>query len=124
MNTNRNQERIQEIQQITGLKPTHFSDLIRVAQLIYDPAGGVSGRMVKVSWLDFGIPPGVADNLRSLGEKYQYESPMWILIWYGMPSPPKPVAGLSPTKAASGSSKSPSLPWTKINATDNPKIRY
>lgn len=75
MNTNRNQERIQEIQQITGLKPTHFSDLIRVAQLIYDPAGGVSGRMVKVNWLDFGIPPGVADNLRSLGEKYQYESP-------------------------------------------------
>lgn len=70
-----NQERVREIQQITGLKPTHFADLVRVAQLIYDPSGGVASRIVKVNWLDFGIPKTVAANLRSLGKKYQYESP-------------------------------------------------
>ena len=41
MNIKQNKERIQEIQQITGLRPTHFADLVRVAQLIYDPSGGV-----------------------------------------------------------------------------------
>lgn len=70
-----NKERIQEIQQITGLRSTHFADLIRVAQLIYDPTAGISSRVVKVNWLDFGIPMTVAENLRSLGEKYRYESP-------------------------------------------------
>ncbi len=70
-----NKDRIREIQQITGLRPTHFADLVRVAQLIYDPSGGVSSRVVKVNWLDFGIPNMVAENLRSLGQKYQYESP-------------------------------------------------
>ncbi|MGF1478260.1 MAG: hypothetical protein ACFB4I_02040 [Cyanophyceae cyanobacterium] len=70
-----NQERIQEIQQVTGLKPTHFADLIRVAQLIYDPSGGVSGKVVEVDWLDFSIPPGVVRNLQFLGQEYQYESP-------------------------------------------------
>ncbi|MDJ0682020.1 MAG: hypothetical protein QNJ18_19440 [Xenococcaceae cyanobacterium MO_167.B52] len=70
-----NKERVQEIQQITGLRPTHFADLVRVAQLIYDPSGGVSSRIVKVNWLDFGIPSMVAENLRSLGKEYQYESP-------------------------------------------------
>ncbi len=68
-------ERVREIQQITGLRPTHFADLIRVAQLIYDPSGGVSGKVVEVDWLDFGIPRNVADNLRSLGKRYRYESP-------------------------------------------------
>lgn len=78
-----NKERIREIQQITGLRPTHFADLIRVAQLIYDPSGGVSGKVVKVNWLDFGIPRGVAENLRFLGQKYQYESPhvSLDLVW-------------------------------------------
>ncbi len=75
MNLQQNQGRVQEIQRITGLKPTHFSDLVRVAQLIYDPGGGVSGRIVQVDWLEFGIPETVAINLRWLGRKYQYESP-------------------------------------------------
>lgn len=75
MNIQQNQDRVREIQAITGLRPTHFADLIRVAQLIYDPSGGVANRVVKVNWLDFGIPRRVADNLRSLGQQYQYESP-------------------------------------------------
>ena len=68
-------KRIREIQQITGLRPTHFADLVRVAQLVYDPRGGVASRTVKVNWLEFGISESVAANLRSLGKKYQYESP-------------------------------------------------
>ena len=75
MSINRNKERVQEIQHITGLNPTHFADLVRVAQLIYDPSGGISSRVVRVNWLDFGIPSAVVENLRSLGQKYQYESP-------------------------------------------------
>lgn len=67
--------RIQEIQHVTGLGATHFADLVRVAQVIYDPSGGVSGLSLEVNWLDFGIPATVAENLRSLGQKYQYESP-------------------------------------------------
>ena len=70
-----NQERVRKIQQITGLRPTHFADLIRVAQLIYDPSGGVATRVVEVNWSNFGISQNVAANLRSLGQKYQYESP-------------------------------------------------
>ncbi|MCM0592821.1 MAG: hypothetical protein ACSI46_12105 [Gloeotrichia echinulata DVL01] len=64
-----------QIQQITGLKPNHFADLIRAAQLIFDPAAGLSGRNLKVDWREFGIPLDVADNLRSLGEQYRYASP-------------------------------------------------
>lgn len=75
MNLKRDKTRIREIQQITGLKPTHFADLIRVSQLIYDPWGGVMRTGVEVNWLEFGIPYPVAENLRSLGKKYQYESP-------------------------------------------------
>ncbi|GAB4536317.1 MAG: hypothetical protein Tsb0014_23990 [Pleurocapsa sp.] len=75
MSIQENKDRVREIQEITGLRPTHFADLIRVAQLIYDPTGGVASRLVRVNWLDFGIPRRVADNLRSLGLKYQYESP-------------------------------------------------
>ncbi len=75
MNTASNRQRIQEIQEITGLKPTHFADLIRVAQLVYVPGGCVSGRVLHVNWLDFEIPEAVADNLHSLGHKYQLESP-------------------------------------------------
>ncbi|MEM7594487.1 MAG: hypothetical protein AAF383_23765 [Cyanobacteria bacterium P01_A01_bin.83] len=70
-----NKERIREILNITGLRVTHFADLVRVAQLIYDPSGGVSGKVVEVDWLDFGIPKDVAINLRSLGKIYQLESP-------------------------------------------------
>ena len=75
MNIKQSKDRIREIQEITGLRPTHFADLIRVAQLIYDPCGGVASRIVRVNWLDFGIPRRVAENLRFLGKKYQYESP-------------------------------------------------
>ena len=75
MSIKQNKARVREIQQVTGLKPTDFADLIRVAQLIDDPAGGVAGRAVNVDWFEFGIPSTVADNLRSLGKQYQYESP-------------------------------------------------
>ena len=83
MGINQNQKRALEIQQVTGLKPTHFADLVRVAQLIYDPSGGVSSKIVRVNWLDFGIPETVAENLRAIGKKYQYESPHvdLELIW-------------------------------------------
>ncbi|MDY6937357.1 MAG: hypothetical protein SWY16_06795 [Cyanobacteriota bacterium] len=78
-----NPDRVREIQEITGLKPTHFADLVRVAQLVYDPSGGVSSKVVEVNWLEFGIPTTVAANLRSLGQKYQYESPHVALdlVW-------------------------------------------
>jgi hypothetical protein len=64
-----------QIQQITTLKPKHFADLIRASQLIFDPASGLSGRHVEVDWQEFGIPCDVAENLRSLGQQYQYASP-------------------------------------------------
>lgn len=70
-----NRQRIREIQQITGLRPTHFADLVRVAQIIYNPSGGISGRRIEVNWMEFEIPFPVVANLRSLGHKYQYESP-------------------------------------------------
>ncbi len=75
MSIQHNQAKVKEIQQITGLNATHFSDLIRVAQLIYDPGGGVSGRVFDVDWLTFGISNDVAQNLRRLGKKYQYDLP-------------------------------------------------
>ncbi len=75
MNIQQNKQKIQEIQSVTGLRATHFADLVRVAQLIYDPGGGVSGRVITVNWMDFDIPESVAENLRSLGQKYRYESP-------------------------------------------------
>ncbi|MEM8832706.1 MAG: hypothetical protein AAGE96_25710 [Cyanobacteria bacterium P01_G01_bin.19] len=75
MNKQPNKDRIREILQITGLRPTHFADLVRVAQLIYDPSSGVLGKVVTADWLSFGITKDVEINLRSLGRKYQYESP-------------------------------------------------
>ena len=75
MNMTPNKQRIQEIQQITGLRPTHFADLVRVAQIIENPGGGISGRVLQVNWMDFNIPTAVADNLQVLGRKYRYESP-------------------------------------------------
>jgi hypothetical protein len=71
----RNTEKSRQIQQITGLKPQHFADLIRTAQLVYDPAGGLTGRVVNVDWDFFEMPPGVVENLRMLGQKYRYASP-------------------------------------------------
>jgi len=64
-----------QIQEITKLQPKHFADLVRSAQLISDPTAGVSGRNITVDWEEFGIPRGVADNLKSLGKQYQYASP-------------------------------------------------
>lgn len=64
-----------QIEQITALRPNHFADLIRAAQLIFDPAAGLSGRYLKVDWREFGIPLDVVDNLRRLGEQYRYASP-------------------------------------------------
>jgi hypothetical protein len=64
-----------EIQKITGLQPKHFADLVRVAQLVDDPAGGLTGRLIQVNWDAFGISPGVVENLKVLGAKYRYSSP-------------------------------------------------
>ncbi|WP_017655536.1 hypothetical protein [Fortiea contorta] len=64
-----------QIQQITGLKPKHFADLIRAAQLVFDPNAGLSGRNLIIDWREFGIPLDVAENLKSLGKQYQYASP-------------------------------------------------
>ncbi|MBW4614505.1 MAG: hypothetical protein KME21_14770 [Desmonostoc vinosum HA7617-LM4] len=64
-----------QIHDITGLQPKHFADLVRTAQLVFDPTAGVSGRNIKVDWEEFGIPRDVADNLKSLGQQYQYASP-------------------------------------------------
>ncbi|MBN3897266.1 MAG: hypothetical protein V7L14_08070 [Nostoc sp.] len=64
-----------QIQEITKLKPKHFADLVRSAQLIFDPTAGVSGKNIKVDWEEFGIPHDVAENLKSLGQQYQYASP-------------------------------------------------
>jgi hypothetical protein len=64
-----------QLQQVSGLKQKHFADLIRAAQLIFDPAAGLSGRNVKVDWEAFGIPREVAENLKLLGQEYRYSSP-------------------------------------------------
>lgn len=75
MKSQEKKQRIQHIKTITGLTPTNFADLVRVAQLIYDPGGGVSGRVFQVDWMEFEIPASVVKDLRILGKKYQYESP-------------------------------------------------
>ncbi|HAC63457.1 MAG TPA: hypothetical protein DCF68_07925 [Cyanothece sp. UBA12306] len=71
----RTNNRAMEIQQLTGLKPRHFADLVRAAQLIFDPTGGVAGLKLEVDWSYFGISDSVAGNLEKLGQKYQYSSP-------------------------------------------------
>lgn len=72
-----------QIQKITGLQPKHFADLVRVAQLVYDPAGGLTGRSIQVNWDVFGISLRVVENLKALGEKYCYSSPYVAIdeIW-------------------------------------------
>lgn len=64
-----------QIQAITGLNSTQFADLIRTAQLIADPGGGVSGRSMQPDWDMLEVPPGVVKNLEALGKLYQYELP-------------------------------------------------
>lgn len=68
-------EELLHLQQSAILKSTHFADLIRTAQLVFDPAAGVSGRYIEVDWQEYGIPDEVAENLRLLGQKYRYASP-------------------------------------------------
>lgn len=68
-------DKARQIQQLTGLKPQHFADLIRAAQLIYDPAAGLSGRVVEVDWQGFEISQSIVENLQSIGQKYRYASP-------------------------------------------------
>jgi hypothetical protein len=72
-----------QIQQISDLKPRHFDDLIRAAQLIFDPAAGISGRYIEVDWQEFGIPFDVEENLKLLGQKYRYDCPNipGTIIW-------------------------------------------
>jgi hypothetical protein len=64
-----------KIDELHKLKSVHFADLIRAAQLVFDPAKGVSGIHREIDWKDFGIPDDVAENLKSLGQDYQYASP-------------------------------------------------
>ncbi|NJL00609.1 MAG: hypothetical protein HC838_10080 [Spirulinaceae cyanobacterium RM2_2_10] len=68
-------DKSREIQDITGLSATNFADLVRTAQLISDPGGGVSGKISQPDWEGLEIPPGVVENLKALGSKYQYELP-------------------------------------------------
>lgn len=68
-------EKARQIQETTGLKPTHFADLIRLSQVVFDPGIGVSGRKLEVDWEEFDIPHSVAENLKLLGERYCNESP-------------------------------------------------
>jgi hypothetical protein len=63
------------LQEKNGLNPRYFADLVRMAQLVFDPSGGLSGRVVEVEWQSFGVPPGVVENLHWLGRRYQYSSP-------------------------------------------------
>ncbi len=71
----KNNDELLQIEKLAELQPKHFADLIRAAQLIYDPTAGMSGRYIKVDWTDFGIPSDVAENLKLLGQQYQYASP-------------------------------------------------
>ncbi|WP_414562102.1 MULTISPECIES: hypothetical protein [unclassified Anabaena] len=64
-----------QVQQIASLKPKHFADLIRAAQLIFDPTAGLAGRHLEIDWQDFGVPDDVEQNLKALGQQYQYASP-------------------------------------------------
>lgn len=72
-----------QIQQISNLKPRHFADLIRAAQLIFDPTAGIVGSHVTVDWQEFGIPDDVEENLKLLGQQYRYACPdiPGAIIW-------------------------------------------
>jgi hypothetical protein len=72
-----------QIEDIIGLQPKHFADLIRAAQLIFDPSAGLFSRNLRIDWQEFGIPDPVATNLKELGQEYQYASPHLSidLIW-------------------------------------------
>ena len=68
-------ERSRQILELTGVEPHHFADLVRTAQLVDTPAGGVTGRLIEVDWEVFEISPAVESNLKALGARYRYASP-------------------------------------------------
>ncbi|MFM7425314.1 MAG: hypothetical protein ACKO7W_10050 [Elainella sp.] len=57
-----------------GLRASHFADLVRLAQIVYDPSGGLSGRAMAVDWRAF-LPEAVVIDLKILGQRYQFASP-------------------------------------------------
>lgn len=59
----------------SGLRVSHFADLVRFAQIVYDPTGGLSGRSIHVDWEAVGLPEAVIDNLKILGRIYQFALP-------------------------------------------------
>lgn len=58
-----------------GLRASHFADLVRLAQIVYDPSGGLSGRSLVVNWDAVGLPEAVVIDLKLLGQRYQFASP-------------------------------------------------
>jgi hypothetical protein len=58
-----------------GLRVSYFADLVRLAQMVYDPSGGLSGRSLTVDWQSFGLPEAVVIDLKILGQRYQFSSP-------------------------------------------------
>jgi hypothetical protein len=64
-----------QLEEIGKLKPVHFADLIRAAQLIFDPASCMSGVDMQIDWKEFGVPDEVAENLKVLGQEYRYALP-------------------------------------------------
>ena len=66
-----------------GLRISHFADLIRFAQIVYDPSGGLSGRPLVVNWQSVGLPEAVVIDLKILGQRHQLASPHLSpdLIW-------------------------------------------
>lgn len=71
------------LMQVTGLKPHHFADLIRIAQLVADPTCAQAGRSVRVDWEALGICAAVHADLRQLGDRFLYSTPNVspVLIW-------------------------------------------
>ncbi|MCU0547023.1 MAG: hypothetical protein MUE44_33490 [Oscillatoriaceae cyanobacterium Prado104] len=58
-----------------GLRDSHFADLIRFAQIVYDPTGGLSGRSIFVNWQGLGLSEAIVIDLKILGQRYQYSMP-------------------------------------------------
>lgn len=59
----------------TGLRASHFADLVRFAQMVFDPSGGLSVPSIEADWESVGLSEAVANNLKLLGQRYQFESP-------------------------------------------------
>ena len=72
-----------QLLEISKLKPVHFADLIRAAQLIFDPTSCMSGIHLEVDWNEFGVPDDVAENLKTLGSEYRYALPQVApdIVW-------------------------------------------